>query len=165
MATNKLNKIKNTGFKVPKNYFESIDDVLLSSVKLKNTITDTGFSIPETYLNTLEDKILSKVSKKTGPRVIPLFNKRTLVYVSSIAAAILLFFNLSIFEKNITFDSLDIETAENYIMNEVYDSYEIATLLTEEELNEDNFIEYDFNEETIEAYIIDHLDVEDLIVE
>ena len=165
MKPNKLNNIKNTGFKVPNDYFENIDDIILSTAKLKNTFTDTGFSIPDTYLNTLEDKILNKITKKNTPKVIPLFNRRTLVYASSIAAAILLLFNLSIFEKDITFDSLDIETAENYIMNEIYDSYEIATLLTEEELAEDNFLEYDFNEQIIEAYIIDHLDIEDLIVE
>lgn len=165
MEKNKLHNIKNTGFKVPNDYFESLDDIILSEIKLKNTITDSGFSVPETYLETLEDRILNKVSRNKTPKVIPLFSKSRLVYASSIAAAILLLFNLSIFEKNITFDSLDIDNVESYIMNEAFDSYEIATLLAEEELTEDNFIDYDFDEETIEAYIIDNLDIEYLIIQ
>lgn len=150
---------------MPNDYFDNLDDIILSEAKLKNTFPNASFSLPENYFAAIEDTILSRVSKPKTPKVISLFNKKTLMYASSIAAAILLLFNLSIFEKNITFDSLDIESAENYIMNETTDSYEIATLLTEEELAEDNFIEYDFNEETIETYIIDHIDIEDLMVE
>ena len=123
------------------------------------------FSPKGVSIETLEYKILDKVSEKENIKVISLFNRKNFVYASSIAAAILLLFNLSIFERNITFDSLDIETAENYIINEGVDSYEIANLLTLEELTEENFIDYNFNEENIESYIVNHIDIESLMVD
>tara|TARA_R110002049_G_scaffold143647_2_gene305840 strand:- start:1650 stop:2147 length:498 start_codon:yes stop_codon:yes gene_type:complete len=165
MQTNKLHNIKETGFKVPKGYFDNLEDTVLRHIKLKELSSESGFKTPENYFDSLEDSILNKASEKESTKVISIFSRRNLIYASSIAAAVLLLFNLSVFEKNITFDSLDVDTAENYIMNEIVDSYEFATLFSEEALTEDNFIDYDFNEETIEAYIINNIDIEDLMVE
>ena len=165
MKNNKLHNIEETGFKVPDDYFDALEDVILSDIKLKKTSSDSGFKLPEDYFNTLEDSVASKISTKSPTKVIPLFRKRTLIYISSTAAAVLLLFNLSIFKSELTFDSLDFETVENYIMDENIGSYEIAALLSEEDLLEEHFIEYQIEEETIETYILDNLDVEDIILE
>ncbi|MDO5977734.1 hypothetical protein [Flavivirga spongiicola] len=165
MKHNKLHNIEETGFKVPDDYFNALEDVILSDIKLKKMSSNSGFKLPEDYFNTLENAIIDKVSTKTSTKVIPLFRKRTLIYISGIAATVLLLFNLSIFENKPTFNSLDFETVENYIMNENIGSYEIAALLSEEDLLEENFIDYQVEEETVEIYILDNIDVEDIIIE
>ncbi|TGV02692.1 hypothetical protein [Flavivirga rizhaonensis] len=166
MKQKKLHNIKETGFKVPDDYFNTLENVILSDIKLKKVSKDSGFKLPEDYFNNLEDTIIDKVSTKTPTKVISLFRKKTIIYLSGIAAAVLLLFYISFPEKKPAFDSLDFETVENYIMNENIGSYEIATLLTEEDLLEEHFIEYkEGDEDTIETYILDNLDIDDIILE
>lgn len=166
MQKKNINNINETGFKVPKDYFNTLEDSILSEIKLKELSSVSGFKTPKDYFETLEDRIIEKTSNKKTPKVISIFNKRNLVYISSVAAAVLLLFNLSIFKNTTTWASLDTETVEDYMMSEdVLDSYEIASLLTTEELNNADFIEIDFNENNIETYLINHLDIEDLYFE
>ncbi|OEK07601.1 hypothetical protein A8C32_17545 [Flavivirga aquatica] len=168
MNNNNLHNIKSTGFTTSNDYFESFDEKMLSKLKNENyfdSIKNTGFKVSENYFDTLEDAIISKVSNEREPKVIQIFSKRNLVYISSMAAAILLLFNLAIFDDKPTFDSLDIETVENYIMNQNINSFEIASLLTDEELSEENFIQNQLEEKTIEDYILNNIEIEDLIIE
>lgn len=165
MKQNKLHNIKETGFRVPSDYFNRLEDVILSDIKLKKISSDSGFKLPDGYFDSLEDTITSKVSTKAPTKVIPLFRKRTIIYISGVAAAVLLLFNLSIFENKPTFDSLEFEAVENYIMNENIGSYEIAALLSEEDLLEENFIEYNVEDKTVETYILNNMYVEDIIIE
>lgn len=155
----KLNNIKDSGFKIPKNYLDDFEDNFLSEIKLKN-IGSSGFKLPEGYLESIDEKILDKVSRNSEPKVINLFTRRNLLYVSSIAATILLLFNLSLFEsKKVTFDTLETANVENYIMSEGIDSYEIGALLNNEEIIEENFVEHNFSEENMENYILNNVDV------
>jgi hypothetical protein len=165
MKKNNLHNIKKTGFKVPEDYFNTLEDTILSHIKLEELSVDSGFKTPENYFDTLENTIINKVSEKETSKVIPLFSKRNLVYISSIAAAILLLFNLSIFQKKSSWNTLDIQTVENYIIEGQMSSYEISSLLSDEELIEENFINYNFNDENIESYLLDNLDINDLINE
>lgn len=165
MKKNNSHNIKRTGFKVPEDYFDNLEDTILSHVKLEELATNSGFKAPENYFENLENQIIDKVSDKETSKVISLFSKRNLVYTSGIAAAILLLFNLSIFQKKSKWSTLDIETVENYIIDEQMTSYEIAYLLSDEQLIEENFINHDFNDENIEAYLLDNLDLSDLIIE
>ena len=165
MNKNNLHNIKKTGFNVPKDYFNNLEDIILSKQKIKELSVDSGFKTPENYFETLENRIIAKASKKETSKVLSLFSKRNLVYASSIAAAILLLFNLSIFQSKFNWNTLDIQNVENYIIEEEMSSYEIASLLSDEELIEENFINYDFNDENIESYLLDNLDINDLINE
>ena len=166
MKKNRIHNIKETGFKVPKGYFNNLDDALLNNIKLKEVPDEAGFKTPANYFDSLEDTILNKVSEKGNNKVISLFSRRNLIYASSIAAAVLLLFNLSIFKNNTEtgWDAIDAETVENYIINENIGSYEIASLLIDEDLNETNFTEVEFTDEALENYILDHITVEDLII-
>jgi len=156
-----LNKIKGSGFKAPENYFQGLEDSVLNKIKLKD-IETPGFTMPKGYLDTLEDNVLAKVSENKDTKVINLFSRRNLLYVSSIAASILLLFNLSVFESNRTasFDTLDTATVENYIMNEYINSYDMASLLTDEDIVEEDFIEHSFSDENVENYILNNIDIE-----
>jgi len=156
-----LNKIKGSGFKAPENYFQGLENSVLNKIKLKD-IETPGFTMPKGYLDTLEDNVLAKVSENKDTKVINLFSRRNLLYVSSIAASILLLFNLSVFESNRTasFDTLDTATVENYIMNEYINSYDMASLLTDENIVEEDFIEHSFSDENVENYILNNIDIE-----
>lgn len=160
-----LHTNKSSGFKLPKNYFNGLEDKILAEAKLSN-IKKPVFKTPSNYFESLEETVFNKISKeKETTKVFSIFTKRNLIYISSVAAAILLMFNLSIFENELDFDTLDKTALENYIINEDISSLDIASLLTNEELTEVNFIDYDLPEEHIENYILDHIDIENMMLE
>lgn len=164
MKNKNLHHIRTTGFKSPDDYFESFDEKLFSKLKKESpldTIKEIGFKVPDNYFESLNNQVLDN----SEPKVISLFNKRNLIYVSGIAAAILLLFNLSISDNKPSFDNLETETVKNYIIEENITSYEIASLLTEEQIEEGITIEHNFNEDTIEAYLLDNADIESLMIE
>lgn len=162
MKKNKTHNIKNTGFKVPEGYFDSLEDQIMNQVKLSE-VDDAGFKIPDDYLDSIEDSVFNTISQEKTTKVIPLFSKRNILYISGIAATILLLLNLSIFKN----DSWDIEaqTVENYMIDEAISSYEIASLLEDEDLIEENFVNHNFSDENIENYVLDNIDIEELILE
>lgn len=162
-----LNNIKKTGFKTPDNYFDAVDDNIMNAIKQENSnlSMETGFKTPDNYFDAIEDAVINKVQTKNTSKVIQLFSKRNLLYASSIAAAVLLIFNLSIFDKEVTWDSLDTQTVENYIIDEGIDSYELAALFTDDDFLEIDFIEQNISDETLENYILDNLDLEELMIE
>lgn len=163
MNKNKLHNIKNAGFKTPKNYFNSLEDSIMTQILLKDKIDDTGFKSPENYFDSLEDTVLKNV--KHQPKVITLFRKRNLYYISSIAASLILMFSIFMKKDTLSFDDLEVASIENYLYNEEIDSYEIASLLTEEELSTDNFIESELSEDVIQDYLLENATIEDLINE
>ena len=102
-------------------------------------------------------------NEQESVKVIPLFSKRNIIYISSIAAAILLLFNLNTLNKSFNFDSLDTETVDSYILNN-FEADEIASLFSSTELSETNFIDYNLNDETLDYYL-ESLDETELILE
>jgi hypothetical protein len=168
MKDKNLHNIKSAGFKIPKDYFDTLDKKILNNIDdanaLKN-IKSTSFKVPENYFDTIEKQITDKLSKEQETKVISLINKKTIIYISSIAAAILILFNLSIFDNNPSFDNLETETVENYIINESISSYEIASLFTTDQLSESDFFEYEFDEKNLEEYLLNNADIEALMIE
>lgn len=124
-----------------------------------------GFDLPDSYFDTLENNILNRIENEDDTKVIKLFSRRNILYASGIAAAILILFNLSIFSESITIDDLETETVENYIINEGIDSYELAVLLSEDDLLEDELMEQNITDESLEDYLLENLDIEELIIE
>ncbi|WP_298238826.1 hypothetical protein [uncultured Algibacter sp.] len=168
MKKHNLHNIKSAGFKIPDGYLESLNEQILSKLKNEDTLDtfkETAFKTPDGYFDSLEERILNKASDKRESKVVSLFNRRNIIYISGIAATILLLLNLFIFNNSPTFDTLETETVENYVISESIDSYEIASLLTNEQLNEDSFVEYNFEEEIVEEYLLNNIDIEDLMLE
>jgi len=161
MKQKHLHNIKDTGFKMPKGYFDTLEDKVINKMNFKSKIYQSGFKAPDDYFDSLEDTILNKINEDRKPKVISLFSKKTVLYTSSIAAAVLLMFSLSIFNKKPTFDDLNNQTVENYVFETIY-SYEIASLLDEDALTKEILIDIELDEATVEDYILDNLDVEDL---
>lgn len=159
--------IKNTGFETPKNYFDSVEDAVFSSLqseKLKNSTSDPGYSIPEGYFDRLEDEVLSKIDKPET-KVISLNTRKLLYTATSIAAILVLYFTLFNKTEPNTLDFLDTEVVEAYILEQEIDSYELASLLTDEDIdtiNGDIFKE-EFNTDQLEEYILENIELESII--
>jgi hypothetical protein len=165
---NNLNKIKTTGFNTPKDYFESFDKKLLSKLASKNqldTIKSTGFNIPEGYFETVDEIIFNKVENKKETKVVQLFSWKKVAYTSAIAASLILMFNIFNPSDELTFDALEMATIENYLFDEDFLSYEIASLLTLDDLNSDVFTNTNISEATLEDYLLDNTNIEDLLIE
>jgi hypothetical protein len=165
MQRKELKDIQDSGFKVPKSYFENFDNNMLTHASLNDKVSDSGFSIPEGYFDTLEEKILNSLPEKEPVKVISLKNRKSIIYVTSIAAALVLMFNL--FESKSESDINSIETAsiERYLSDEDFGSEELASLFNDADFNDDSFNTMRFSEEAVEDYVNDNLDLNDLYIE
>lgn len=165
MSTNKLHNIKETGFKVPKDYFESFEDAFLNEIKLKEITTDSGFKVPDNYFDSLEDKITSAVNQEKEIKVIKLVTWRRAAYAAAIAASLVLMFNIYFNQKSpVTIDTIETASIENYILNEELETTEIASLFIEDDLSDVQLIHDGFSSESIENYIFDNVEIEDIII-
>ncbi len=153
-----LNQIKKSGFKTPENYFNDLEDHLLSNIKLSEKIEASGFKIPENYLETIEDNILKK-THNTSSKVI-VFKRNYLYAISSIAAAVLLLISLNLSKSSTTtIDLVDNEAIENYILEE-FETDELASLFDDNELLETDFINFELTNTLIESTIENGDDLE-----
>ncbi|NND25055.1 MAG: hypothetical protein HKO00_03425 [Flavobacteriaceae bacterium] len=165
----KLKHIKDPGFKAPKGYFENLDALILERVNtesIKTQIDVPGFDMPEDYFETFEDRVFEKLNTDNKDvKVISLFSKRKLLYVSGIAAALVLMFSIFINQDEQSLNDLDYELVEDYILEQNISSYELAALLTEDELSEVNseIMGEAFGDEALEDYIIENIDLEHII--
>ncbi len=163
-----LNNIKNTGLKVPKDYFNTLEDTILSKIKAESIIKDIdspGFEIPNGYLDTLEDTVFNTLPKKENSKVISLFSKKNLIYITGVAAAIVIMFGFFWNNTNASEMELDYEMVESYLIDQNISSFEIASLLTEEELLNINseIMDEAYNDESMEDYLLENVNFEDII--
>jgi len=168
MSNNKLNKINKTGFKTPDDYFESLEDTIMSKLhndKVLKDIKDSGYKVPDTYFKSLEDTIIAKLPNNKPTKVISFFSKRNIAFISSIAAVIMIMFGIFYNTTNDNFDSLDTDLVETYLQNQDLNTYELAALFTEEELTETDFgiSNANYTEQSLEDYLLDNANLEDLI--
>jgi hypothetical protein len=169
MKNKNLHKIKSTGFKAPDGYFSSFDDNVFNKIDSENslnTIKNTGFKVPKGYFESLNANVLFNQIEKRESKIISLFNKKNLLYLSGVAAAILLLFNLSLFSKNPSFDNLESDIVENYLIDEYFSTNDdIAALFTDDEIEQSVSIDYDINASNIEEYLLNNADIESLLLE
>lgn len=164
MKTNTLHTIKNTGFTVPKGYFDTLENEILCDIKLKSLATKSGHELPDAYFDTLENNIINTINSKKEVKVIKLVTWEKIASASLVAASVLLMFHLFFnTNKPITIDAIETASLEQYILNEDLDSNEFASLFTDEELSEIHLINDGFNSQTLENYLIDNLEIEDII--
>ncbi|MBT8304439.1 MAG: hypothetical protein KJP09_08210 [Bacteroidia bacterium] len=161
--------IETPGYVVPDSYFDSLEEKVLDkldrTIDLKD-IQQTGFKAPQGYIDSIEEKILSQLKEDDIVKVIPLFSRRNIIYATGIAAMVVIM--LGIFLKNsddLSIDNLDIELVESYLEQQDIDTYDLASLLSEEDLTDESLgiINDDFSEESLEDYLIDNANIEDII--
>ncbi len=173
MQRDKLHKDKG-GFKVPDNYFESFENKLskrihsdpIEKAALHPKI-DSGLKAPEDYFDELENRIVHQiVSQKENKKIISLFNRKNLIYVSGIAAMLALIFSISVNnQKSVSFK--DIEIADIYAYfedgNVELSTKEIALLISDDIGYEETFEEEFINDEELIEYLSEENIEDDLI--
>lgn len=151
---------KDTGFSVPQNYFEEIEDSFSTYLFEEKNSKKTTFEIPNNYFNTLEDKILDKVLVNKKPIKVISLKQRILKRVPLIAAAVvILFIGLNSFnfgEQALpTFDAITDIEMENWLdanSNNI-NSEDIVMILSENDLSDIDFAFTEIEEINIERYI------------
>ena len=127
-----MKKRKNNPFKVPKGYFDTLEETLLE--KTKTNYNAYGFQTPKGYFNHLEKEILQKTTrnnKKKGNII-----TRVIFGSASIAAAFLLFFTLQSPSETLVAENKE-QAFEDYIETyylEDFDSFEFLSLMEEGEI-------------------------------
>ena len=162
-------KKHSNGFNTPKNYFEDFEDRLFSKLSEDNLPKETGFTIPKGYFDQLDSVILKNVETSVNQsKIIPLFSKRTIAYAIAIAACAVLVFSLVKTNHTLnTIETLDVSSIESYI-EEGYlniDSYDIASLLKEEDLINLNAESEYISEDVIEYYLLEQIDDSSILIE
>lgn len=162
-------KEHSNGFNTPKSYFEDFEDRLFSKLSEDNLPKETGYTIPKGYFDQLDLVILKNVETSVNQsNVIPLLSRRTIAYAITIAACAVLVFSLVNTNHTLdTVETLDVSSIESYI-EEGYldiDSYEIASLLKEEDLTNLNDESEYISEDVIEYYLLEQIDDSSILIE
>ena len=153
-----LNKIyKKIPFKVPKDYFESFYANFFIEQELKNKVQKTGFKTPDGYLNDFNVSI-PKTSKVTNLRKL---NKKYSIYISGIAAALILLFMFIMPKKDN--EEVSLEILEDYLLSEVDQSDLLSNILTLDELNDLYILNVSSSE--IENYLLQNASIETLLID
>ncbi len=164
MTRNNSHIPKTSGFKVPKDYFAHSDEHILNVSHLKESASDSGFEVPSDYFENFDARVLSKLEQEKEVKVISIGHWKTVIAAIAVAASLILAFNLFMSTPQpLSFDSLETAAIENYLEESDYTSYELATLLSENNLITDHFIDNNIDEDQLEAYLLDTNNLEDLI--
>ncbi|WP_299839017.1 hypothetical protein [uncultured Tenacibaculum sp.] len=146
-----LNIGKNGGFSTPKNYFNDLENDLISKMIVEELPEKCGFETPSNYFDNLEETILAKVNEeqKSNVKVIS-FRKRIIQFTSAAAAAILLLvtFNYTI---NIGEEETAMVTIDEWFENSDVTTDDLALLLDDEDFSEE--VSYEFENNGIEDYL------------
>jgi len=165
MKKDKLHNIKSAGFTTPKNYFESFDDKLFERLNKKESIEgleSTGYEIPQSYFDSVEGNVFKRLNIEEKP-VISLLSRKTFYYVAGIAASLVLL--ISIFTNTEVSEELSVEIVETYLEERNLDSYELAQLLADVDLLEEDFTisNTPYDEDNLESYLLDNANLETII--
>ena len=162
-------KKQHIDYSIPKDYFKDFDDRLFLKINEDNLPKESGFKTPVGYFEQLDSVILKSVkSSVKQPKVITLFSRRTLIYAASIAACAILVFSLTNTNNNaINVSSLDISSIESYIEegNLNIDSYDIASILKDEDINSISSESKFISEDLIENYLLENIEDSSILIE
>lgn len=150
---------KTSNFTAPNNYFDSVEDSFLLKLAEKNLPKNYGFNVPKNYFDEIENVVLSKVShQKKETKLISFKEKILRIIPLAAAASILLFVGLNSFvfnvEKKLTIDSISDADIENWITANNLHYNDVALVLQEDILKDNEFSMANIKNETIEEYII-----------
>ena len=186
----KLFEIKNltNGFCVPKEYFDTVDEKIVSSIFLDSLDRNISFetpenyfslvessvfekikiedkSVPDNYFDSIEDKIFKKLNSE--PKVISLKQRIiTRILPIAIAASIALVFTIQYFtpQQGNEFASINGDDIELWLNNGElsFNNSELAYLYEDTEI--ENLSVFDFyKEEEVYSYL-NELDIESLLL-
>lgn len=154
---------KHNPFTTPNTYFEEFTKNLKTRLNVEepNLPKEAGFKLPKDYFDRLPVEI-NKNLASTESKVIQLKTKK-LYYMAaaSVAAVLLLFFGLNWNKSQETsWKNIANTDIENYFDTHGLglSSYEIAEVISVDDLELTDFLETDLNEEHIVEYLNEHTD-------
>jgi hypothetical protein len=146
-------------FEIPENYFDLVEPSVLEKIKNEDQ------SIPESYFSTVEDRVFEKIRKK--PLIISLHERviKKLVPVA-IAASILLIFTFQFLtdNENNDFASINGDDIEFWIINGDLNLNDTELAFLYEDTEMESVSIFDFYEEEEVYDYLNELDVESLIL-
>lgn len=164
MKHKQLHNIPDSGFKVPKNYFERLDAHILTEIKLGELPQTPGFKTPKDYFSNFDKRLIEKVSEEKEVKVISLSRWKKTMASIAVAASLLLLFQVSFNNPEpVTFGTLKTASIEYFLQQEDYSNDDLARLFSENELSTSDFIDYTVSEDIANEFI-ETVDIEDYIL-
>lgn len=161
-------KTNKSGLHLPEGYFNNFEDRMMLKVMEDSLPKSNGFKTPDGYFVQFEDRVVSHVSETGRPKIIPLYRNKTLLYVSGIAASLVLIISLlNGLGSAQSFDDLSASAIEEYIEEGGMDidSYDVMALLEEEDINDITIPSEVISEESLENYLLENIDETSLLIE
>ncbi len=169
---NTLNSDITSGFKTPDNYFENFEKRLMDTLQIENheeniaeNKIESGFKVPEGYFNSLEENLTQKLKTEDTPekgKIVSLFSRRNILYVSGIAAMIAIIISISINKDNDLLKGNGIEDIELAVIQDYFaegnielSNEDMASLIDEETSYSDFFEEKPISDEELLEYLSD----------
>ncbi|MGG8496547.1 hypothetical protein ACQY1Q_09035 [Tenacibaculum sp. TC6] len=156
---NKTNK--KSGFIVPENYFEELENKVFQEENILNAAKNIPFKTPENYFDAFEATLLDKLSiEKNTTKVIPLYKRVVRLIPTAVAASVLLFIGYTFFNNSsgiINFDNIttsDIEKwYENGYINTDSDEFISAINTTDINFENETINSINLDGDTVEEYL------------
>ena len=168
-----MKKDKKNSFNTPDGYFDSFHERLMDRIKQEETgqmgsliPKSDGFSVPKGYFDGLTEKVLSQVGQKET-KVISLMTYKEFYYgAAAIAALFLLVFGITWkTDAPVSFENLASNEIDAYFETNEVDltTYEIAEVVSLDEVELNNALTPEFGEEHILEYLNENVeDIEEL---
>lgn len=153
------NKVgKKTGFSAPTNYFDTLEDSILTKLVEENFSNEKAFKVPENYFDDLENNVLQRIASEEKETKVISFKERVFKLIPIAAAAsIILFIGLNAFVFNtideLTLDSLSNNDIEYWLDTNALHSTDIITVYEDDILEENDFLFTEIKDESIEDYL------------
>ncbi len=108
------------GHTTPENYFENVEDTILKKIQKEKHKKTHGFSMPKEYLETLENSVLSKLNTHKSITILS-FKKNIFkrVIPLAVAASLLILLFFNYQQKSINMDVVTSIEIEQWIENDL----------------------------------------------
>lgn len=126
----------------------------MEKIDINKEKVTTGFKIPEHYFEQFEAKMMEKIPVQKEVKVVSLFYNKQ-VWISSIAALLLLTIAIPVYFNMAKESSLDVITIENYLSQQNVGTTELTQHLTDEDISslENNLSLNTINSDALEDYL------------
>lgn len=155
-----------SGFSVPKNYFNKVEDEMLVKISEEQFSKEKPFNLPKDYFKNFEEEIFAKITtnkkqsvNKKG-KTISLKNRMLRIVSYASVASVLLFaavYFINNYNTTVSFNDITIAEIENWYDNGYgnTNNTEVATILETTDFNNDDLTSITFSNENIEEYFND----------
>jgi hypothetical protein len=131
-----------SGFKVPQNYFDTVDKTMACHVKSESENRNLGYKVPENYFNDFRPAVPSKESSSKVRKLKELSRWSAAASILAFTVFGALYINDMSLDKNVQFSDLDRDVIEDYLDHTME--------------NPEEFIEYE-NTSSINSIVNDNI--------